>query len=912
MEHVRAAAAVSPSRSAVASDPTATTEDLASGQPGAGAQHGADKNSIRTSIADHGRILTEQVIGEWERRKSIQKDFSTHDDIGDIGSPEDKCINSINDHGYSTPRVSISLAPNIFSTAKSQSSLFSNSELRRLSTMQSQCLDHGRPETIDEISVAEQAVPSIEETVLVQSSKDRLLSDLRNDCCSCLPVLRPDSHARVYWDLLAVVALVYIALVTPVRIGFEVESKAGSFDFIFEQCLDLFFLMDIVLNFRTGYLSKDGGVVLRPTKIARNYVQTYFLIDLVSSVPIDLFISSAEHLESAKVLKAGKILKVGRILKLTKLARLMKLPHLVERFEDDIQMSVIRLKLSRLLFATALFSHLNACGWALVSHLTDSFYYDSWMRKNEMIDESVLSQYIAAIYWSIMTMTTVGYGDISPQTDSERVYSIATMVFGGCFYAYVIATLSSIVTNQDANQRLVSERMDSIQSFMRIRRFPKQLMRRVRKYYRHYYEMKSALHESAILEDLSPALRSEVVLFLVDRSVMQNPLFQQMSPKSFARLLRILYPLKLEKDEFLFHEGDIGEEMFMIISGRVQVIDANGEVHAVLTSGAHFGELCALGVANRRTCGIRASEDCELYALSKSDFFDAFALTEPRTIETMISFAISAYEDLVVDEEPKSVSPSSSPTPLKRLHSQLSYKSRINSQGLRMTRENSYFTDKSRSRTSSNSSNTYINNSMKVNAGVMQTNPGSITSQRFDLNGNNLKSFGQSMPDASKCSAISGEEINETHNSIALTSLENRMERLEAMMMRLESTCQDIYNASIPEALRRQSVRRSSGRFGGRDMQESPYLSRVVFARSRKGDDDISFAAVQETPTFQQFIRQRTRRNLGARRRRTTLMRRHEAQVRPLTSGTSLGTRIFPSVITKQTSFLGASPAGSP
>ena len=89
-------------------------------------------------------------------------------------------------------------------------------------------------------------------------------------------------------------------------------------------------MVDIFLNFRTGYFRSDGSTELRPAKIAKTYFKTYFLIDAISSFPFEWILASLENLQSAKVLKAGKILKVGKILKLAKLARLFKLPHLME------------------------------------------------------------------------------------------------------------------------------------------------------------------------------------------------------------------------------------------------------------------------------------------------------------------------------------------------------------------------------------------------------------------------------------------------------------------------------------------------------------------------------------------------------------------------------------------------------
>lgn len=39
--------------------------------------------------------------------------------------------------------------------------------------------------------------------------------------------------------------------------------------------------------------------------------------------------------------------------------------------------------------------------------------------------------YIMSLYWSVMTATTIGYGDIVPSTDIERLASTVCMLVGG-------------------------------------------------------------------------------------------------------------------------------------------------------------------------------------------------------------------------------------------------------------------------------------------------------------------------------------------------------------------------------------------------------------------------------------------------------------------------------------------------
>ena len=94
---------------------------------------------------------------------------------------------------------------------------------------------------------------------------------------------------------------------------------------------------------------------------------------------------------------------------------------------------------------------------------------------------SAFEQYLLALYWSITTVTTVGYGDVLPASNGERLYVIAAMLVGGAFHGAVIANMGSIVTSMDTNSRLYNEKIDTVCSYLKERRFPPSLAFRVRK-----------------------------------------------------------------------------------------------------------------------------------------------------------------------------------------------------------------------------------------------------------------------------------------------------------------------------------------------------------------------------------------------------------------------------------------------
>jgi hypothetical protein len=124
-------------------------------------------------------------------------------------------------------------------------------------------------------------------------------------CRNC--VLHPRSLFRQRWDTLLFAMLMYCAFVVPFRLGFDVTAK--GFMLVWESLVDVWFLFDVVLNFRTGYLldeeNEDSRVEMMPIPIAKGYLKSWFLVDAVSAFPVQLvsLATSSDASDNASVSK---------------------------------------------------------------------------------------------------------------------------------------------------------------------------------------------------------------------------------------------------------------------------------------------------------------------------------------------------------------------------------------------------------------------------------------------------------------------------------------------------------------------------------------------------------------------------------------------------------------------------------
>lgn len=164
-------------------------------------------------------------------------------------------------------------------------------------------------------------------------------------------LIHPDSTVRAIWDLSLFAAIVYQSITLPMRISFEMVTD--TFTFYLETMIDSLFILDVMINFNTGFYEANTLITSR-FEIAKDYLKFWFWIDLVSSIPytwifawsqgISLrMIESDSALEelglSANMTNAPqllKLLKIAKLMKMLKLLRVMKLKKIMNKFDEYI------------------------------------------------------------------------------------------------------------------------------------------------------------------------------------------------------------------------------------------------------------------------------------------------------------------------------------------------------------------------------------------------------------------------------------------------------------------------------------------------------------------------------------------------------------------------------------------------
>jgi hypothetical protein len=469
-------------------------------------------------------------------------------------------------------------------------------------------------------------------------SEDLMINELSEDY-----VLNTNSIFYNLWETLLSITLFYIFVFDTYIFAF-IENEEDILARI-SIIIDMIYMLDFIKSFFIPFYDFEENLIKNRKLIFYNYLQNGFFVDLITGIPFSIIINvynneSTQHLKFIRIAKISRITRLTRVFKLTKMAKGFKKDNTAFKLKiiEDLNISSNVKRFARFGLYFILFTHISSCLWVYVSKLEQP----NWITWNNYQNDDNFSIYVSALYFNLVTVFSIGYGDISSVNMYERIFNIILMIFGVLLYSFTITSLSNIVVKIDKKEKQYNKRVDFLDEVRLKYRLDPKLYRTLYRFLTYDLQT-NKINKKMILNELPQRLQYNLIMQIYKKPIDTLKLFDN-TPSDFKfKTVTMLKQLKMIKGEYLIKKGDFLEEIYFIKKG-ITVVEYNIGLKRFtllkLYAKEHFGDVYMCRNI-RSPLGLYVkSKYVELYLLEKKDFI---SLNEefPEIIEKIIKISLT-------------------------------------------------------------------------------------------------------------------------------------------------------------------------------------------------------------------------------------------------------------------------------
>uniref|UniRef100_A0A0E0BD03 Potassium channel n=1 Tax=Oryza glumipatula TaxID=40148 RepID=A0A0E0BD03_9ORYZ len=392
-----------------------------------------------------------------------------------------------------------------------------------------------------------------------------------------------DSRYRT-WETFLLVLVVYSAWICPFELAYlrNLSWKVSLVDNI----IDSFFAIDIILTFFLAYLDQKSYLLVDdPKRIVARYFSSWFLFDVCSTIPYQLL---------GQIFKKHENGLAYRLLSMLRLWRLRRLSELFARLEKDIRLNYYWIRCTKLISVTLFAVHCSGC----FNYLIADRYPNparTWIGAAipNYRSQSLWVRYVTAIYWSITTLTTTGYGDLHAENQREMLFSICYMLFNLGLTAYLIGNMTNLVVQGSCRTRNFRDTIHAASQFAARNQLPGHIKDEMLSHICLRYKTEG-LKQKETLDSLPKGIRSSIACNLFLPVIEKVYLFHGVS---FTCMIQLVTEMEAEyypPREVVILQNEAPRDVYILVSGAVEErveIDGTEKVQEVLCDGEIFGEI---------------------------------------------------------------------------------------------------------------------------------------------------------------------------------------------------------------------------------------------------------------------------------------------------------------------------------
>jgi CRP-like cAMP-binding protein len=411
---------------------------------------------------------------------------------------------------------------------------------------------------------------------------------------------------KVWWDFLVVISIFWTLITVPFQLTFNITPR-GWLRF-FSITIDVIFGIDTIVSFFTSYY--DGSEQITSFfLIAKRYLRTWFIPDIISIFPLEYLLSSPG------VASSLGLVRIFRLFRLIKIIRIFRLQHKILNANHSGHLSKAFTSLVTMIFVVFFIAHLYACGFHQFTECNHEYLPDAAGGKRsaqhsaeyfldylECVHEgNYFSLYALSLYWTFTSLLTVGYGDIVLTSSSGRLYTLLVVFTGNILFGYLIAIMLEQTVDPNPLSLQNKQRMAQIKKYLQKRLISPSLTKRLMRHFDYYYPRRSLLIEPKDTIQSCPIFLRKELFSILNSKIYSLRLFACNIHLIFE-IVPFLHPYLMDSNELLLSEDEYCQELYFVLSGVINAFQQNIHTNntkiyvGIWTAGSDLNISCAMNL----------------------------------------------------------------------------------------------------------------------------------------------------------------------------------------------------------------------------------------------------------------------------------------------------------------------------
>ncbi|OVA01950.1 Cyclic nucleotide-binding domain [Macleaya cordata] len=424
----------------------------------------------------------------------------------------------------------------------------------------------------------------------------------------------------------------YLPVINGKKNCLDVDKKLETTACVLRFFTDIFYVIHIIFQFRTGFIAPSsrvfgrGVLVEDPVAIAKRYLSSYFLIDILAVLPLPqmVILVIIPKLRGSVALNTKNLLRFIVLLQyIPRCVRIYPLYKEVTRTSGIItETAWVGAAFNLFLFMLA--GHIYGALWYLFSIersdtcwrracrnttgcVTSDLYCGSSNQEggNAFISDSCpitgsdgdpfkFGIYLDALqsgvvesrnfpeklfyclWWGLRSLSSLGQNLQTSTYVWEICFAVSISIFGLVLFALLIGNMQTYLQSNTVRLEEMRVKRRDAEQWMSHRLLPENLRERIRRYEQYKWQETRGVDEETLLRNLPKDLRRDIKRHLCLALLMRVPMFEKMDEQLLDAMADRLKPALYTEESYIVREGDPVDEMIFIMRGKLLTVTTNG------------------------------------------------------------------------------------------------------------------------------------------------------------------------------------------------------------------------------------------------------------------------------------------------------------------------------------------------